>query len=99
MNFIFHSGQIRSLVDMASYSSHGLIMGKVKIDNFFGLKGGYLEFILTEMFIEKSSTFHMAFVQIAEFDWLPGRIKGLILEEEKIVSKIIIMVDEDNTLL
>ena len=25
--------------------------------------------------------FHVAFVQIAEFDWLPGRQKGLILEK------------------
>ena len=32
--------------------------------------------IFTEMIIELSSTFHMAFVQITEFDWLPGRQKG-----------------------
>ena len=31
-----------------------------------------------EMFIEQSSTFHMNFVQIAEFDWLPGRHKRLL---------------------
>ena len=47
---------------------------------------GYLEFMFTEMFIEMltemlqkyllSSTFHMSFVQITEFDWLPGRQKG-----------------------
>ena len=30
------------------------------------------------MFIEKSSTFHMTFVQIGEFDWLSGRQKGSI---------------------
>ena len=30
------------------------------------------------MFIEYSSTFHMTFVQIGEFDWLSGRQKGLI---------------------
>ena len=30
------------------------------------------------MFIEKSSTFHLTFVQIGEFDWLSGRHKGLI---------------------
>ena len=29
------------------------------------------------MFIEKFSMFHMAFVQIAEFDWLPGQQKGI----------------------
>ena len=30
------------------------------------------------MFIDKSSTFHMTFVQISEFDWLLGRQKGSI---------------------
>ena len=49
---------------------------KVKIDNFFTSPSGYLEFIFTQMYIEESSMFHMSFVQIAEFDWLPGRQKG-----------------------
>ena len=30
----FYSGQIRTLVAMATYSSHRLIMGKVEICNF-----------------------------------------------------------------
>ena len=50
-------------------------MVKVNIDIFL-FQWGYLEFILTEMFIEVSSKSHMAFVQIAEFDWLPVRPKG-----------------------
>ena len=62
---------------MATYIFHRFIKGKAKIDNFFLSQWGYLEFIFTEMFIEKSSTFHMAFVQIAEFDWLPGQQKGI----------------------
>ena len=33
-------------------------------------------FFSTEMFLEKSSTIHMNFVQIAEFDWLPWQRKG-----------------------
>ena len=32
----------------------------------------------TEMFVEYSSTFHKTFVQIGEFDWLSGRLKGSI---------------------
>ena len=32
--YFFYSGQIRTLVTMATYSSHKLIMGKVEIDNF-----------------------------------------------------------------
>ena len=35
----FYSGRIRTLVAMATYSSHRLIMGKEKIDNFFCLIG------------------------------------------------------------
>ena len=46
---------------MATYIFHRLIMEKVKIDNFYLSQWGYLEFIFIEMFIEKSSTFHMSF--------------------------------------
>ena len=35
----FYSGQIRTLVAMATYSSHRLIMGKVEIDSFCCLTG------------------------------------------------------------
>ena len=34
-NCVFCSGRIRTLVDMATYGSHGLIMGKEEIDHFF----------------------------------------------------------------
>ena len=57
---------------MATYSSLRLKMGKEEI---FLSQFGYLD---TEMFIEYSSTFHMTFVQIGEFDWLSGRQKGSI---------------------
>ena len=53
-------------------------MGKGEIDIFFWSHWGYFEFFFTEMFIELSSTFHMTFVQIGEFDWLSGRSKGSI---------------------
>ena len=33
-------------------------------------------FVFIEMFTEKSSMFHIEFVQIAELDWLPGQHKG-----------------------
>ena len=48
----FYSGRIRTLVAMASYSSHRLIMGKEEIDNFFLSHWGYLDFFFTEMFFE-----------------------------------------------
>ena len=48
---VFYSGRIRTLVAMATYSSHRLIMGKAEIDNFCQVIGGYLIFF-TEIFIE-----------------------------------------------
>ena len=48
----YYSNRIRTLVAMATYSSHRLIMGKEEIDNFFLSHLGYLEKKITEMFIE-----------------------------------------------
>ena len=46
---------------MATYIFHRLIMVKVKIDIVsFSVIWVYLEFIFTEMLIEKSSTFHLS---------------------------------------
>ena len=61
----FYSGRIRTLVAMATYSSHRLIMSH----------WGYLDFFFIKMFIEWSSTFHTTFVEIGKFDWLSGRQK------------------------
>ena len=48
----FYSNRIRTLVAMATYSSHRLIMGKEEIDNFFCLIGDVWITFFTEMFIE-----------------------------------------------
>ena len=47
----FCSNRIRTLVAMATYSSHRLIMGKEEIDNFFCLIGDILKKCFAEMFI------------------------------------------------
>ena len=39
------------------------------------------------MFLELSSTNHMNFVQIADFDWLQGQLKRLIFEKKKNIKK------------
>ena len=39
INYAFCSVRIRTLVAMATYILHGLIVGKVEIDNFFCLNG------------------------------------------------------------
>ena len=38
-SYVFYSGRIRTLVAMATYSFHRLIMGKVEIGNFYCLLG------------------------------------------------------------
>ena len=48
----FYSDRIRTLVAMATYSSHRLIMGKEEIDNFFCLIGDIWNFFFYRMFIE-----------------------------------------------
>ena len=47
----FFSGRIRTLVAMASYSSHTLIMEKRKL-TIFSVSLGIFGFFFTEMFIE-----------------------------------------------
>ena len=49
INCVFYSSHIRTLVAMATYSSHRLIMGKVEIDNFYQVIG---DIFFTEIFIE-----------------------------------------------
>ena len=65
---------------MATYIFHRRIMGKVKIDNFFVSQWVYLILFLQKCLLS-SPLFRMVFVQITEFDWLPGRQKRLILEK------------------
>ena len=51
---------MRTLVAMATYSFHKLIMGKMGIVSL-----GIIDFIFTEMFIEEFFAFHKTFVGIA----------------------------------
>ena len=51
LSFFHCSSRIRTLIAMATFSSHRLIMGKEEIDNFFCLIGEIWIFF-TEMFIE-----------------------------------------------
>ena len=51
-------------------------MVKVNIDTCFCFNGDIWNLLLYVMYIELSSKSYMAFVQIAEFDLLPGGPKG-----------------------
>ena len=48
----FYSGRIRTLVAMATYSSHRLVMGKVEICKKKSVSMEIFGNIFTEMFIE-----------------------------------------------
>ena len=54
---VFYSGQIRTLVAMATYSSHRLIMGKVEIDNFCQAIGGILDYFLQKCLLSSPPCF------------------------------------------
>ena len=56
-NCVFCSSQIRTLVTMATYSSHRLIMGKEEIDNFFCLIGDILNFFLQKSLLSSPLRF------------------------------------------
>ena len=51
---VFYSGRIRTLAALAIYSSHRLIMGKVKIDNFCAKSLGIFEFLQKCLLISPS---------------------------------------------
>ena len=48
---VFYSNQIRTLVAMATYSSHRLIMGKEEIHNFFCLIGDIWIFFYRNVYL------------------------------------------------
>ena len=53
----FCSSRISTLVAMATYSSHRLIMGKEEIDNFFCLIGDILNFFLQKCLLSSPLRF------------------------------------------
>ena len=52
MTNLFFSNPIRTLVSIATYSFHGLIMGKVEIGIYCYLTADILSKRFTEMFLE-----------------------------------------------
>ena len=68
INHVFCSSGIRTLIAIATYILHRLIMGKVEIDKKESvLMGIFLNFYRNFYYM-----FHMNYVQITESDWLPG---------------------------
>ena len=61
-------------------------MEKVEIGHLFLCYFRYFDKRFTEMFLEKSSTNRMKFVQITDFDWWPW-LKEKRLKEKKNIQK------------
>ena len=62
---LVYSGRIRTLVAMATYSFHRLLMGKVEIGNFYCLIGDNRILFLQKCLLNSSSHFIKTFVGIA----------------------------------
>ena len=60
------------MIAMPTLSSHKVMMGKEEIVSL-----GIFQFFFTEIFIEKSSMFHMTFVQIVSFKLLLAKHRVL----------------------
>ena len=56
-SYVFYSGQIRTLVSMAAYIFHSLIMGKVEIGNFYFLIGDNRILFLQQCLLNSSLHF------------------------------------------
>ena len=56
-SYVFYSGRIRTLVAMATYSFHRLIMGKAEIGNFYCLIGDNRILFLQKCLLNNSSHF------------------------------------------
>ena len=75
INSVFYYCCPCAFVAMATLSFHIPKMGKVKLA-FFSVLLQIFWKKNTEMFLEKSSTTHMNFVTITNFDWWPWQSKG-----------------------
>ena len=56
-NCVFCSSRIRTLVAMATFSSHRLIIGKDEIDNFFCLIGDIWNFLVQKCLLSRPLRF------------------------------------------
>ena len=56
-SYVFYSGRIRTLVAMATYSFHRIIIGKVEIGNFYCLIGDTIILFLQKCLLNGFSHF------------------------------------------
>ena len=72
----FYSGRIRTLVSMAAYIFHSLIMGKVEIGNFFCLIGDNRIFFLQLCLLNSSQHFERLLPELLNLIGCRGNINS-----------------------
>ena len=72
----FYSGQIRTLVSMAAYIFHSLIMGKVEIANFYCLIGGNKILFLQQCLLNSSQHFKRLLPELLNLIGCRGNINS-----------------------
>ena len=74
--YVFYSGQIRTLVAMATYSFHRLIMGKVEIGNFFCLIGDNRILFSQKCLLNSSPHFIRLLLELLNLNGCQGNINS-----------------------
>ena len=75
-SYVFYSGRIRTLVAMATYSFHRLIMGKVEIGNFYCLIGNNRILFLQKYLLNNSSNFKRLLSELLNLIGCRGNINS-----------------------
>ena len=76
LKLCFYSGRIRTLVAMATYSFHRLIMGKVKIGKFYCLIGDNRILFLQKCLMNSSSHFIRLLSELLNWTGRRGNINS-----------------------
>ena len=82
--YVFYSGRIRTLVAMATYSFHRLIMGIVEIGNFYGLIGDNRILFLQKCLFNSSSHFLRLLSELLNLIGCRGNINSLFLKKKSV---------------
>ena len=82
----FYSGQIRTLVAMATYCFQRLIMGKVEIGNFYCFIVDNRVSFLQKPLLNSSPHFIRLLTELLNLIGCRGKIKNLFLKNHKLVE-------------
>ena len=74
--YVFYSGRIRTLVSMAAYIFHSLIMGKVVIGNFYILIGDNRISFLQQCLLNSSQHFKRLLPELLNLIGCRGNINS-----------------------